>query len=130
MGAREHTTSQEVVRRLENGRGIFYIAVDTATSEIVGIKFGYIEGNTCIGRGIAVLREYRHQEIGTQLLRQFEAELQSTSDVNNYVFGSASDVFMTYPLQPDGLAGMTGMVIYPTAFVDGWQNRVVNTAAR
>lgn len=91
FGAREHTTSEEIVRRIEDGRGIFYVAVDTETRIVIGIKFGYIEGSTCIGRGIAVLPAYRRQGIGTQLLRHFEAEMRARGDINTYVFGSATD---------------------------------------
>lgn len=91
FGAREHTTSEEILRRLEDGRGIFYVAVDTETSNVIGIKLGYIEGGTCIGRGIAVLPDYRRQGVGTHLLRHFEAEMRARGDVHTYVFGSATD---------------------------------------
>jgi GNAT superfamily N-acetyltransferase len=91
FGVREHTTSQEIMHRLSNKHGIFYVAIDTETGEIIGIKFGYVEGNTCIGRGIAVLPQYRRQGIGTQLLRRFEIEMQFRSDISKYVFGSASN---------------------------------------
>jgi GNAT superfamily N-acetyltransferase len=91
FGVREHTTSQEIMHRLSNKHGIFYVAINTETGEIIGIKFGYIEGNTCIGRGIAVLPQYRRRGIGTQLLRRFEEEMRSRSGISNYVFGSASD---------------------------------------
>jgi GNAT superfamily N-acetyltransferase len=91
FGPREHTTSQEILHRLNNKRGIFFVALDTETDEIIGFKFGYVEGNTCIGRGIAVLPQYRRRGIGTQLLRRFEEEMQSRSGITKYVFGSASD---------------------------------------
>jgi hypothetical protein len=46
---------QEVADRLQNGTGLFYIALDDESDRIVGIKFGYLDGEVCIGRGIGIL---------------------------------------------------------------------------
>lgn len=90
LGAHPHTTPQALVDRLTNGQGIFIIAVDTHTNKVVGIKFGYVAGDTCIGRGIAVLPAYRRQGIATQLLHVFEAEMAANPQITAYVFGSAT----------------------------------------
>jgi GNAT superfamily N-acetyltransferase len=58
---------------------------------MVGIKFGYIDGSTCVGRGIAVLPAYRRRGIGAKLLRLFEQELAARPDLKSYVFGSSTD---------------------------------------
>ena len=81
---------QEVADRLQNGTGIFYIALDTGTDCIVGIKFGYINGEVCIGRGIGVLPAYRRQGLATRLLRRFEQDLQANPAIKVYAFGSAT----------------------------------------
>jgi len=80
----------EVAGRLQNGTGIFYVAVDTGSNRIVGIKFGYFEGNACIGRGIGVLPEYRRQGIATRLVRRFEQDLQANPAIQVYAFGSGT----------------------------------------
>lgn len=90
FGERPHTTPQILFDRLADEQGIFYIAVDTQTNQVVGIKFGYIEGDACIGRGIAVLPAYRRQGIASQLLQAFEAEMTANPQVKSYVFGSAT----------------------------------------
>jgi GNAT superfamily N-acetyltransferase len=81
---------QEVADRLQNGMGLFFIALDGASGRIVGIKFGYLDGEVCIGRGIGVLPEYRRQGIATRLVRRFEQVLQANPAVKVYAFGSAS----------------------------------------
>ncbi len=81
---------QEVADRLINGTGLFFIALDTGTDRIVGIKFGYIDGEVCIGRGIGVLPEYRRQGIATRLVRTFEQGLQANPAVKLYAFGSGT----------------------------------------
>ncbi|MBV7327468.1 GNAT family N-acetyltransferase [Chloroflexi bacterium TSY] len=91
FGARDHTTKEELITRLEKGTGIFYVAVDIETNQIVGIKFGYTEGTGCIGRGIAVLPTYRRRGIATSLLRHFEAALAASPIITNYAFGSGTD---------------------------------------
>lgn len=90
LGARPNVTPQLLIERLTNEQGIFYIAVDTNTNNVVGIKFGYIEGDTCIGRGIAVLPAYRRQGIASQLLQAFEAEMSANPQIKSYLFGSAT----------------------------------------
>lgn len=91
FGAKQHTTSQTLLERMNKQTGIFYIAIDEATDRVVGLKFGYLEGDTCIGRGIAVLPEYRRQGIASTLLHHFEADLHAHPTVHHYVFGSATD---------------------------------------
>jgi len=81
---------QEVADRLQNGTGIFYVAVEPDSNRIVGIKFGYFEGNVCIGRGIGVLPEYRRQGIATRLVRRFEQDLQANPAIQVYAFGSGT----------------------------------------
>jgi GNAT superfamily N-acetyltransferase len=81
---------QEVADRLLNGTGLFFIAIDTNTDRIVGIKFGFLDGEVCIGRGIGVLPEYRRQGIATRLLRRFEQDLQAIPAIKVYAFGSAT----------------------------------------
>jgi ribosomal protein S18 acetylase RimI-like enzyme len=81
---------QEVADRLQNGTGLFYIALDDETDRVVGIKFGYMDGEVCIGRGIGVLPEYRRQGIATRLLRHFEQDLQANPAIKVYAFGSAT----------------------------------------
>jgi GNAT superfamily N-acetyltransferase len=81
---------QEVADRLQNGTGLFYIALDDESDRIVGIKFGYLDGEVCIGRGIGILPEYRRQGIATRLLRSFEQDLQANPAIKVYAFGSAT----------------------------------------
>jgi GNAT superfamily N-acetyltransferase len=81
---------QEVADRLQNGTGLFYIALDDETDRTVGIKFGYFDGEVCIGRGIGVLPAYRRQGIATRLIRRFEQDLQANPAIKVYAFGSAT----------------------------------------
>lgn len=90
LGSHEHTTPQALLDRLDSGQGIFYIAVEEVSNQVVGLKFGYLEGNTCIGRGIALLPAYRRQGIASALLRHFEADLRAHPHVHQYAFGSAT----------------------------------------
>lgn len=80
----------EIAHRFGQGAGIFVVAVAIDTQTVVGIKFGFIEGEACIGRGIAVRPEYRRQGIATRMLRFFEAELRRCPQVRRYAFGSAT----------------------------------------
>lgn len=80
----------EVADRTQNGTGLFYIALDNETGRVVGIKFGYFEGQVCIGRGIGVLPEYRRQGIATRLVRTFEQGMQANPAIQIYAFGSAT----------------------------------------
>ena len=81
---------QEVADRLQNSTGLFYIALDDEADRIVGIKFGYLDGEVCIGRGIGVLPAYRRQGIATRLIRRFEQDLQAHPTIQVYAFGSAT----------------------------------------
>lgn len=81
---------QEVADRMQNGTGLFYIAVDNQTNWVVGVKFGYFDGEVCFGRGIGVLPEYRRQGIATRLVRRFEQDLQANPAIKVYAFGSAT----------------------------------------
>jgi GNAT superfamily N-acetyltransferase len=81
---------QEVADRLQNGIGLFYIAMETESSQIVGVKFGYIDGEVCVGRGIGVLPAYRRKGIAARLIRRFEQDLENNPAVKVYAFGSAT----------------------------------------
>lgn len=81
---------QEVADRLQNSTGLFYVAQDSESGRIVGVKFGYIDSEVCIGRGIGVLPEYRRQGIATRLIRRFEQGLQANPAIQVYAFGSAT----------------------------------------
>jgi len=81
---------QEVADRLQKGTGLFYIVLDDETDRIVGIKFGYLDGEVCIGRGIGVLPEYRLQGIATRLIRRFEQDLRANPAIKVYAFGSST----------------------------------------
>jgi GNAT superfamily N-acetyltransferase len=89
LGTNFRLDRQEILERSQAERGVFYVAIDADTQAVIGIKFGYIDGDTCVGRGIAVLPAYRRQGIATRLVRQFEEDLLAISSVKQYIFGSA-----------------------------------------
>jgi GNAT superfamily N-acetyltransferase len=91
LGDFDFVSGAAILARLQQDTGIFYAAFDVDTGRMVGIKLGYIDGSTCVGRGIAVLPDYRRQGIGAKLLHQFEQDLAARGDVSSYVFGSSSD---------------------------------------
>lgn len=99
---------QEVADRLQNGRGLFYIALDDDTDRIIGVKFGYLDGEACIGRGIGVLPAYRRRGVATRLVRRFEQDLQANSAVKVYAFGSGTT---------EGVPFHIAMGYYPQALV-------------
>ncbi len=76
--------------RLQNSTGLFYIALDNETGRVVGIKFGFFEGEVCIGRGIGVLPEYRRRGIATRLVRAFERGMRANPTIKIYAFGSGT----------------------------------------
>ena len=86
----EHTEKEEIVHRLDNGSCEFFMAIDSTTNKIVGVKLGYIDDNRAVGRGVAVLPAYRRLGIGRQLYQAFEEALKARGDVEFYVFGSAT----------------------------------------
>lgn len=86
----EHTAKEEIIHRLDNGSCEFFIAIDSTTNKIVGVKLSYIDDNRAVGRGVAVLPAYRRQGIGRQLYQVFEEELKARGDVEFYVFASAT----------------------------------------
>src|SRR5262245_43842891 len=90
LGEHRRVNKEAILDRLQSGAGVFYGAFDMEAGMMVGIKFGFIDGGTCVGRGIAVLPAYRRQGVGTKLLRQFERDLATRPDVRGYVFGSSS----------------------------------------
>ena len=77
----------DLLRRKE---GVFLIATDLKNGKIVGLKFGFFEGEACIGRGVAVLPDYRRRGIATDLVRRFESELQAFPNIKLYAFGSGT----------------------------------------
>jgi len=91
---------QEVADRLQNGLGLFYIALDSEAGRIMGNKFCYFDGEVCIGRGIGVLPEYRRQGIATRLIRRFEQELRANPAIKVYAFGSATTEGIPYDKNP------------------------------
>lgn len=125
FGARDHTNRQAILERLHNHTGIFYIAVDESTHQVVGFKFGYVDGDTCIGRGIAVLPAYRRQGIATALLRRFEADLRNLPSIHAYVFGSATTEGIPFHLasgyRPNALLQFTDQTLRPQLDLAGFQ---------
>lgn len=89
LGTSFRLDKEEILERLQTCRGVFYVAIDTDTQHVIGIKFGYIDGDTCVGRGIAVLPAYRREGTATRLVRQFEQDIQAILAVRQYVFGSS-----------------------------------------
>ncbi len=115
---------QEVADRLQNRRGLFYIALDAETGRIVGIKFGYIDGEVCIGRGIGVLLGYRRQGIASRLVRTFEHGLTDFPDVKLYAFGSATSEGVPFHIAmgyaPQVLVQFTGRDLRPSLDFSGF----------
>ena len=108
LGDHDEIDQAEITSRIENGQGAFYVAIDTATNKIIGLKFGYFQDNTCIGRGIGVHPDYRRHGIATRLLNAFEANLQANTAIENYAFGSATD---------EGIPFHLAMGYYPRALI-------------
>ena len=90
LGKTTVSDRQDILDRMQSGRGIFYIAVESETHRVVGLKFGNINDAVCIGRGIAVLPAYRRQGIATRLLKRFQKDLGAHPDVRLYAFGSGT----------------------------------------
>jgi GNAT superfamily N-acetyltransferase len=115
---------QEVADRLQNGKGFFYVAVDTETDRITGIKFGYVDGEVCIGRGIGVLAAYRQQGIATRLLRRFEQDLQANPAIKVYAFASATTEGVPFHLAagyfPQALVQFTDRDLRPSLDFSGF----------
>jgi GNAT superfamily N-acetyltransferase len=115
---------QEVADRLGNGTGLFYIALDGDTNCIVGIKFGYLDGEVCIGRGIGVLPAYRRQGIATRLLRRFEQDLQANPAIQVYAFGSGTTEGIPFHIAsgyyPQALVQFTDKDLRPSLDLSGF----------
>lgn len=89
LGEREYLDRKEILKRIENNTGIFLLAKNVK-DQIIGIKIGYIEGDICIGRGIAVEKEYRKQGVGRALVKEFERILKQYPKVKKYIFASTT----------------------------------------
>ncbi|HNR53163.1 MAG TPA: GNAT family N-acetyltransferase [Candidatus Dojkabacteria bacterium] len=89
LGTRDFINKKEISNRLKSNNGIFFVAKDEK-GKIIGIKLGYIENDTCIGRGIAVDKRYRRLGIGKELVKNFEDRLKSFPSVKKYIFASST----------------------------------------
>ena len=88
LGSRPFITQKEIQKRIDTNTGIFLTAKDN--NKIVGIKLGYIDKDTCTGRGIAVDKNYRRIGIATMLITEFEKRLKQYPNIKNYVFASST----------------------------------------
>ena len=88
LGTRPFITQEEIQKRIDTNTGIFLTAKDN--NKIVGIKLGYIDKDICIGRGIAVNKEYRRMGVGTMLVTEFEKRVKQYPYIKKYVFASSS----------------------------------------
>ncbi len=89
LGEREYLNKKEILKRIQNNTGIFLLAKNEK-DQIIGIKIGYVEGDTCIGRGIAVEKGYRKQGVGKALVKEFERILKQYPKVKKYIFASTT----------------------------------------
>ena len=88
LGSRPFITQEEIQKRIDTNTGIFLTAKDN--NKIVGIKLGYIDKDTCTGRGIAVDKNYRRIGIATMLITEFEKRLKQYPNIKKYVFASST----------------------------------------
>ena len=88
LGGRDSINKEEISKRLKSNKGIFLVAKDER--KLIGIKLGYIDNNICIGRGIAVDKEFRRLGIGKELIKTFEDRLKSFTNIKKYVFASST----------------------------------------
>ena len=88
LGTRPFITQEEIQKRIDTNTGIFLTAKDN--NKILGIKLGYIDKDTCTGRGIAVDKNYRRIGIATMLITEFEKRLKQYPNIKNYVFASST----------------------------------------
>ena len=84
LGKKPFINKKEFTKRLNSNSGIFLVAKDTKDN-IIGIKLGYIDNDICIGRGIAVDKEYRRKGVGKSLVKKFERELTEFSNIKKYI---------------------------------------------
>ncbi|NLD25252.1 GNAT family N-acetyltransferase [Candidatus Dojkabacteria bacterium] len=89
LGERDFINERELLDRLESNRGIFLVAKDE-DEKIVGIKLSFIENDVCLGRGVAVDKNFRRLGIGKELVSIFELELKKFPGVKKYVFASST----------------------------------------
>ncbi len=89
LGKREFINQEEFIKRVNSNTGIFLIAKDNKNN-IIGTKLGYIDNDICIGRGIAVDKEYRRLGVGKSLVKEFEVELTKLPNVKKYTFASST----------------------------------------
>lgn len=89
LGERDFINERELLDRLESNRGIFLVAKDE-NEKIVGIKLAFIENDVCLGRGVAVDKNFRRLGIGKELVSIFELELKKFPGVKKYVFASST----------------------------------------
>ncbi len=88
LGKRTFINKKEITNRLKNNTGIFLTAKEN--DKIIGIKLGYINGNICIGRGIAIDKEHRRLGIGKSLVKEFEKQLNKYLNIKKYIFASST----------------------------------------
>ena len=88
LGSRSFIAQKEIQKRIDTNTGIFLTAKDN--NKIVGIKLGYIDEDTCIGKGIAVNQEYRRIGVGTMLVTEFEKRVKQYPHIKKYIFASSS----------------------------------------
>ena len=89
LGIRDFINEKEILSRLKSRRGIFLVAKDE-NEKIVGIKLAFIENDVCLGRGVAVDKNFRRLGIGKELVSIFELELKKFPGVKKYVFASST----------------------------------------
>ena len=89
LGKRDFINERELLSRLKTNRGIFLVTKDE-DEKIFGIKLAFIENDVCLGRGVAVDKNFRRLGIGKELVSIFELELKKFPGVKKYVFASST----------------------------------------
>jgi N-acetylglutamate synthase-like GNAT family acetyltransferase len=89
LGKRDFINERELLSRLKIKNGIFLVAKDEKGG-IIGIKLAFIENDVCLGRGVAVDKNFRRLGIGKELVSIFELELKKFPGVKKYVFASST----------------------------------------
>ncbi len=89
LGKRDFINERELLSRLKIKNGIFLVAKDEKGG-IIGIKLAFIENDVCLGRGVAVDKNFRRLGIGKELVSIFEVELKKFPRVKKYVFASST----------------------------------------
>ena len=89
LGCKDQSIGEELSKWSDDNTGIFLVAKDGG--EIIGIKLAHIEGEVCIGKGLAVEKEYRGMGVGTKLIQEFKERLKEYPNLKQYVFASATN---------------------------------------